>query len=96
MSVHLQGKRLQIKGVGPSRLTAFLDAQGRIAISHAFWGCCLSPENLRTVLHELAPPSSPLREDALYAALHEHRRCSEEQARGIITAYLAALAAPCD
>ena len=40
--------------------------------------------------------TTDINEDALIGALHEYRRCSEDQARGIITAYLALAARECD
>jgi transcriptional regulator with XRE-family HTH domain len=43
------------------------------------------------LLDELREDARSLSEDALFAALHEYRRCSEDQARGIISAYLAAV-----
>lgn len=55
MAVHEVGKRLTIKGDGPVTLTAFLDQDGKIAFSTGFFGCRISPEDLRVVLAELAP-----------------------------------------
>src|ERR1700676_1359477 len=97
MAVYETGKRLRIKD-GPITLTAFVDADGKIAISHTLFGLRVSPADWRKVLDELAPEDVPgLSEDALFTALHEYRRCSEHQARGIITAYLAAQkGASCD
>jgi hypothetical protein len=92
------GRRLIIRD-GPIALTAWVDRDGKIAISHTFWGLRLSPADLRTILNELAPQpaAETLSEDALFAALHDYRQCSEDQARGIISAYLAALEPkPCD
>lgn len=54
MSVHEVGRRLKIKD-GPVTLTTWLDVDGKIAISHTLFGLRLSPEDLRTVLDELAP-----------------------------------------
>ena len=54
MSVHETGRRLKITDGGVT-LTAWVDKDGKIAISHAFFGLRISPEGLRTVLDELAP-----------------------------------------
>jgi hypothetical protein len=57
VSVHETGRRLRIKD-GPVSLQAWLDSEGKIAISNALFGLRLSPEDLRTVLAELSPATA--------------------------------------
>lgn len=57
MSVHEMGTRLRIVD-GPVPLTAYVDGDGKIVITHTLLGLRIKPEDLRTVLEKLAPSAS--------------------------------------
>ena len=56
MAVTEMGRRLKVKGPGGITVTAFVDADGMIAMSNGLFGLRAAPEDLRAVLDALAPP----------------------------------------